>query len=137
MDEPDGCRVLIDDNDLKIYVIKASWIVVVQVMSWKRETVDKWIAFIRASNDKLRSPVRILYDLREAGPPSQYFLDVLGPVIRELNLPDDIRSAYVFNTGPYARFASSFMRRTPTGAGQIKDFTDWDEAIDWLTATDV
>lgn len=137
MDEPDGCRVLIDDNDLKIYIIKASWIVVVQVISWKRETVDKWIAFIRNSNDKLRSPVRVLYDLREAGPPSQYFLDVLGPVIRELNLPDDIRSAYVFNTGPYTRFANSFIRRTPAEAGQIKDFTNWEEAIDWLTATDV
>lgn len=137
MSESDDYRILIDDIDLKIYVINSNRVIVIEVTSWKRETVDKWVAFVRSNTDKLRSPVRMIYDLRNAGPPSQYFLDVVGPVLEELNLPDDIRTAHLFKPGPYERFAKSFIRRTPADAGKLKPFTDWDTAIAWLLATEV
>lgn len=98
----------------------------------KRSTVDAWARYAREHDGRLRPPVRLLYDFRETGPPSLYMLEILRPLMEELTIHPDTRSAYLFPRGPYARFDKSLSRRMPPNSGEFKGFTEYETALQWL-----
>lgn len=118
-------------------MLRPDHIVVVRLANWKRQTVDAWMEHVKAHDGKLRSPLRLLYDLQDAGPPSRYILETIGPFMETLTIPEDTRNAYIFKAGPYERYVMSFIRRMPPKTGVIKAFTSIDEAVKWLLETDV
>ena len=98
------------------------------------KTIDSWVEYIKAHDGKLRPPVRILYDMRVAGLPSRYMLDIIGPLMKELTIPEDTKSAYLFLKGPNMLFTRSLQRRMPRNAGDVMGFDDMDKAVQWLIA---
>ncbi len=107
-------------------------IIIVTLYTFARWAVEAWMDYVLARNGKLRSPLRLLYDFRQGGAPSQFLLETVGPFMERLIIPEDTRNAYVFARGPYQRFAHSFLRRMPDHVGDIKAFADIDEAVKWL-----
>lgn len=107
-------------------------IIVVSFDDFSRSVVEQWAAHVRAADGKLRSPLRLLYDFRKAGPPGPYALSVVGPLMRELTIPHDTRNAYLFKNRLDTYFAHSIIRNMPTNVGLVKAFINFDEAIEWL-----
>lgn len=114
-----------------LWVRPEDHIIVTKLKDFSRRTVEAWMGYVRAHDGNLKPPVRLLYDFQEAGPPSRYVLDVIGPFMDSLIIPEDTRSAYVFVT-PFERFAGSFVRRLPAKAGAVRAFASMDEAVAWL-----
>jgi hypothetical protein len=113
--------------------VRPDRIIVTTLHSFGRTSVEEWMAYVKAHDGKLVPPVRMLYDLRPAGPPSQYALEKIGPFMATLDIPEGTRNAYLFKS-PFGRFADVIMRRMPPKAGRIRSFDDYDEAIEWLLA---
>ncbi len=101
--------------------------------SFARRYVENWMAYVKSHDGKLKPPVRMLYDFREAGLPSRYVLEIIGPFMKTLIIPEDTRSAYIFPSAQ-ARFSMSFMRRLPPEAGAVRVFNDEESAVEWLLA---
>lgn len=121
-----------DDAGFSVRLYAENRVVAFVFHDLKRATVDAWIEHVKAHDGKLRSPMRALYDFRETGPPSRYMLDVVGPLMETLTIPEDTRSAYLFKKGPNALFSRSLQRRMPRNVGETKGFTNFDAAIQWL-----
>jgi hypothetical protein len=97
-----------------------------------RRSIEAWMAMVRATDGKLRPPVRLLYDFRDAGAPSRFLLDSIGPFVEGLQIPPATRHAYLFRPGPYSRFATSIVRRMPAKVGVVKVFYEERQARNWL-----
>ncbi|NDJ85337.1 MAG: hypothetical protein GYB66_05590 [Chloroflexi bacterium] len=107
-------------------------IIVVRFDDFSRSVVDQWVAHVKASDGRLRSPLRMLYDFREAGPPSAYALSIAGPLMEQLTIPEDTCSAYVFAKRLDKHFTRSILRCLPPKVGRIRAFSNFDSAIAWL-----
>lgn len=106
-------------------------IIQVTLYSFARRAVQNWMDYVKEHDGKLRPPVRMLYDFREAGLPSRYLLDTINPFMKTLTIPANTRNAYLF-PAEYARFSMSFIRRMPPEAGLFRVFNDEKAAVDWL-----
>jgi hypothetical protein len=107
-------------------------IIVMHFDDFSRSVVEQWVAHVRSKDGKLRSPLRVLYDFRDAGPPSPYALQIVGPLMQELTIPEDTRSAYLFKSRLDTHFARSIIRRMPAKVGKVRAFTDLEDAVAWL-----
>lgn len=117
--------------------LRPDGIVIMTFDDFSRSVVEQWVAYVRSKDRKVRGPLRVLYDFREAGPPSPYALEVVGPVMRELTIPPDTRTAYVFKSRLDTHFARSIIRRMPAKVGKVRAFMTVDEAIGWLLEENV
>lgn len=132
-DEP--AKIIVAQEGFSV-ALRPDNIIVVTLEDMRRQTIELWMNYVRTHDGKMRAPVRLLYDLRKSGPPSRFLLDVIGPFMSELTIPADTRNAYVYERGPYASFSDSFVRRMPAKAGDVRTFTDFEQAVKWLSKTD-
>lgn len=107
-------------------------VVVIQFDDFSRSVVEQWAAFIKASDGKLSSPHRVLYDFRKAGPPSPYALQRVGPVMQSIHIPDDTKSAHLYKSALDTQFTKSIIRMMPNYVGKVRAFDDYQRALQWL-----
>ena len=122
-----------ESHPFTIYV-RPDGIIVTRLHNFHRATIEAWMDYVRARDGKMHPPIRMLFDFREIELPSKFLLDTIGPFYASLTIPKDTRSVYLFPKGPYQNFGRSLLRRLPPNVGKIREFTDIDEAIEWLLA---
>jgi hypothetical protein len=81
---------------------------------------------------KMRSPARIMFDFRSAGPPSRYMLDRLPQVLDEIKFPEDTRIGFVNDDMMTARFIRKMLDDLPKDMCEFGEFINYDPAMDWL-----
>lgn len=103
---------------------------------FKRNTVDSWAAYVKTRDGKLVAPVRSIYDLRGAGYPTPYMLDVSVRLMEVLQIPADTRSAYMVEDRMHMAFGMVLARRMPKRAGLVRIFIHQEEAKRWLLSAE-
>lgn len=122
-----------ESQPFTIYV-RPDGIIVTRLHNFRRATIEVWMDYVRARDGKMRPPVRMLFDFRDIELPSKFLFDTIGPFYASLTIPEDTRSVYLFPKGPYQNFGRSLMKRLPPNVGKLREFTEIDEAIEWLLA---
>jgi hypothetical protein len=112
--------------------LRPDGIIVTRLHNFRRSTIEAWMGYVRARDGKMHSPLRMLFDFRDAELPSKFLLDIIGPFFAELTIPEDTRNAYLFPVGPYQTFGRSLMQRLPPKVGELKEFISLEDAVAWL-----
>jgi hypothetical protein len=107
-------------------------IIVYQFDNLSREVLIQWVEYIRTNNDAMKPPVRILYDFRESGPPSRFLMDRLPDILADLEIADDIRSAFLVDDSLTGHFTRNALTRLPDNIGPTKSFLNLTPALKWL-----
>jgi hypothetical protein len=107
-------------------------IVIITFDSFAQEVVDQWAAFITNSSKHLGEQHRILYDFRTAGIPSPYALERVGPVLAQVSVPKDTRTAHVYRTPADMHYTDQIIELMPKQVGEVRAFCRFDEALGWL-----
>ncbi|NDJ85336.1 MAG: hypothetical protein GYB66_05585 [Chloroflexi bacterium] len=102
-----------------------------------REVLIQWVDYIRGKTDSLESPVRILYDFRNSGPPSRFLIDRLPAIMGELQFPENTRSAFLVDDDINGRFTRNALVSMPANIGKTQSFLNVTPALKWLKQEDV
>ena len=112
--------------------VRPDRIVVISFDNLSREVLVQWVDYIRARDGKMRSPLRLLYDFRRAGPPSRFVFDRLPAILGELTTPEDTRVAFLLDDDSMARFTRKALEILPIKPELTKEFVNLAPAIRWL-----
>ncbi len=107
-------------------------IVVYRFDNLSREVLIQWVEYIRTHNEAMKPPVRILYDFRESGPPSRFLMDRLPDILADLEIADDIRSAFLVDDSLTGHFTRNALSKLPENIGPTKSFLNLAPALKWL-----
>ena len=107
-------------------------IVVYRFDNLSREVLIQWVEYIRTHNEAMQPPVRILYDFRESGPPSRFLMDRLPDILSDLEIADDIRSAFLVDDSLTGHFTRNALTKLPENIGPTKSFLNLAPALKWL-----
>lgn len=107
-------------------------IVVYTFSDLKRETMEAWGDYSLSFKDKLPQRIRGLYDLRQCKMVNQFIIDYQNEIIRQLDLPDDTRSAYVVDTNFQVMWTRLIYKNIDSELVTPKAFTNFDHAVTWL-----
>jgi hypothetical protein len=107
-------------------------IIVYQFDNLSREVLIQWVEYIRTHNDTMKPPVRILYDFRESGPPSRFLMDRLPDIMADLEIAEDIRSAFLVDDSLTGHFTRNALAKLPNNIGPTRSFLNLTPALKWL-----
>jgi hypothetical protein len=103
--------------------------------NYTRASIDAWAAYIREHDGKLKSPVRVLYDMREAGYPTPYAMSVASGLMQQVQAVEDMRTAYLVKNTIQETFYRLLTMRMPKRIGEVRVFHNEAAAIAWLSDT--
>lgn len=124
-------RVLLAVSGLDIQ-LRHDGIVVFDFHNFARTTIQHYLDYIDSVFPYIKPDARNLFDLRNAGLPSQYLWDTIRNLYGDKDFPSTIRTVLLFESGPRAGILRMLFERQVGNIGQIRIMTHLRDAIAWL-----
>lgn len=112
--------------------VRPDGIVVFKFQKLSRTAMEQYNAYVHKFNGQYPDPLRMIYDFRGAGLPGLAFLQKHTDLIKDLQIPERTRWAYIVDRQIHKQFVRSMVNRLPDFGSGYKTFVDEDEAIMWL-----
>lgn len=119
------------DKPLRIYM-DGDDVLVYDFANLGRDAAEQWANHVRSMKNNIKSPVRVLLNFVNCGPPSVYAIQAQRTIAGEVTMPDDTRVAYLIPDSSYRLWARMLKRNRAFGEESIDIFLERDAALNWL-----
>src|SRR5690606_7440951 len=116
---------------IKIYG-REDGILVFQFTNLGRTAMEQFLDYLKNYDQPMPPVLRILFDLRACGYPSNFSIELHSTVFTLQKFPTDMKAAYLIPTTVNAMIYESFRRRVPSRIAKTRIFTQEELAIGWL-----
>jgi uncharacterized lipoprotein YmbA len=112
--------------------VSENGIVVFKFQKLSRTAIEQFTVYVHKFNGQYPDPLRMIYDFRGAGLPGLAFLQRHTDLIKDLQIPERTRWAYIVDRQVHKQFMRSLVNRLPDFGDGYETFTEESEAVEWL-----
>ncbi len=132
MFDPDQIRrVLMDQHGLQV-TLRNDGVSIFLFRNFARSTIEAYVAYLHAAAGYIKPDSRNLFDLRQAGMPSQYLWELSATLYAGIDVPETVKNAVLLSgVGTHNTIMRQVMRRLMT-VGTNRVFFNERDALVWL-----
>lgn len=124
-------RVLVEHPKLYI-ALRHDYITLFRFQDLSRSTIELYVDYLRQMGPRIRPDARNLFDLRFAGMPSMYLLEMADRLYEGIPIPPTVKNALLISTVSIYSTMMRILLRRLTSVGESRVFIHETEAIAWL-----
>lgn len=120
------------ENSFTVEVLKPHRVILFTFADFKRQTVDIWYQYVEERDGQFTQALKVIYDMRQSGLPTPYLTTLSTKAMRELQIPNGTRTAYLVSSQIQYTYYRFLAARMPKRAGLIQVFKTMEDALVWV-----